>query len=153
VGRIALAASNFLKPGGIPRPSMKAADVPLVRAFVPRLPNPQAEPFTKLYERVKELDRKIASFQDTEKNPEGPTRGANEPTDDEMAEHAILKAAEQYMTGINRELREVEASKEIAPGEKRKRIDALIEERNKVAADAIADARGAITGHPAKRGN
>jgi hypothetical protein len=58
---------------------MKAADVPLVRAFVPHA-EPQAGPFTKLYERVKELDRKIASFKSS-KNPDGPTQGArNRPT-------------------------------------------------------------------------
>jgi hypothetical protein len=139
VGRIGLAASNLVKPGGIPRPSMKAADVPLVRAFLPRMPNPQSGPFTKLYERVKELDRKIASFKASEENPEGPTRGAKEPTDAEMAEHSILKAAEQRMSGINRDIREIEASKEITPEQKRTQIDALIEERNAIAADAIAD--------------
>jgi hypothetical protein len=149
VGKAVLNATNFT-PGGTPQASPKAADIPFVRAFVPRLPNPQAEPFTKFYDRLNELGQKAATYREGDRNPEGPAAGAEELTDAEQQELSTLHSYQTQITDLNRDLREVEGNPDMSPAEKRQRIDAIITERNELAEQALAEVRES-QGHPARR--
>lgn len=143
VARTAMFLSNFLKPGGVPRPAMDAADIPIAQAFVPRVHNPQAQPFVKFYDRYSRLTKAEESYKQSQDEPTGVASGAQPLTAEEEAEYDILREYEKQIRPINKEIREIDASPDIGSKEKKERINALIEERNDLAQSALDDIREA----------
>lgn len=118
-------------------PSPKTEQRPLLRSFLVD-PTQGGKAMDKFYETLDELSKEKSSnklndrvFGGTRKKPEYLPREKEE----------LLKSLNKSSTevsDINKQIREIEKSMTLTPREKRKQIDALMEERMKIVKDAVA---------------
>lgn len=135
-------------PDKRPRPAQTAADLPIVRGFVARKPDPAIQPISDLYERYGELDRKRNSYIKAQKSPTGSASGAPPLTSAEGAEYARLRGAVAAMRAYTKQIRAIEedSSPSFSGADRRKQIDELILKRNDVATRTMQ-----AVAHPAGR--
>lgn len=116
------------------RPAMELRDAFVAGNFVESLPSGSSRYVTQLYDRARQVDQAYASYRDALKR--GDTEKAAQIREEEggnlLARRRVNHAKEQ-LANINAQARMVEASRTLTAEEKRVRLDAIEERRDRVA--------------------
>jgi hypothetical protein len=138
-GRAVSNAVDRLLPGHKGKPASAWADMPVVRAFVSRHPNPHARSVERFYDRLIPLREKKAAFNYHKTYGKAP--GAQQLTSKETDTLERLERIARQMAEERREARMVEGGA-LSPKEKRQAIDARMRRIIKLAQTGLTDKPG-----------
>jgi hypothetical protein len=117
-----------------PRPEMKLRDVFLAGNFVETLPTNSSRYVSQMYDQAKEIEEAWNSLQHYRKL--GETEKAQqilEENRDELGRYHAVERVKRDESEINRKIQQIEQSKGLSPETKRKLLDQLSQQRDRVA--------------------
>ena len=144
MGQYALQLSDIATRGvtdGPPKPEMRIDEMPVVSRFMRDDPPRTTRYVTEYYRMKREVDKAYSTIRHY-----GTTRRGEEAMEllEEKAGKAGLypafQAAGRAMSGFRRVETQIRVSREMPPGEKRRRLDKILRSRNKLAKQMVKSA-------------
>ncbi len=131
--------------GHPPRPSLRADDIPVVKAFY-RVDPARGTVFEsdlyKMRQEVDEIYRSVNALRKDEKDQEADAM--EEKNSAKLDARRTISNATRNLAAVNRDVNAVMLDPGMTPEQKRKELDSLQREKNQIAKEAVKDVEGAF---------